>query len=92
MKYLLLLAEVSTGKVLLHDEETIFQYQNESEINYPYIFINNIEEAELEAYKIVENNPNVEVGLFTENEEWIKTIRGNYIPPIIVKDKWWKFW
>jgi hypothetical protein len=33
-----------------------------------------------------------EVAIFTETEECIKTIRGNYIPPVIVKDKWWKFW
>ena len=92
MKYLLLLAEASTGKILLHDEETIFEYQDENKIDYPYIFTDSIEEAELKASKIVDINPNVEVGLFTEKEEWIKTIKGNYIPPIIVKDKWWKFW
>ena len=91
MKYLLL-AEVETGKVLLQDGKTRFQYQNENEINYPYIPTDSIEEAEKVAQNVVGENPNIEVGIFDDKERWIKTIRGNYIPPVIVKDKWWKFW
>lgn len=92
MKYLLLLAQCSTGHVLHTDGKSIFDNRYENNTASPYIVVSNLENAEKEAESIVENNPNIEVGLYTEKEEWIKTIRGNYIPPIIVKDKWWKFW
>jgi hypothetical protein len=92
MKYLLLLAKYSTGQVLHTDGKSLFDSRYEGNSASPYIVVSNLENAEKEAESIVENNPNIEVGLYTEKEEWIKTIRGNYIPPIIVKDKWWKFW
>jgi hypothetical protein len=92
MKYLLLQAKYETGQVLHTDGFTLFQYQEEGCTICPYLVVSSIEEAEKRALGIVSKNPNIEVAIFTENEECIKTIRGNYIPPVIVKDKWWKFW
>jgi hypothetical protein len=92
MKYLLLQAKYETGQVLHTDGFTLFQYQNEKNTMCPYMVISSIEEAEKQAQNIVSNNPNIEVSIFTENEEYIKTIYGNYVAPPIKKDKWWKFW
>jgi hypothetical protein len=92
MKYLLLLTKYSTGQVLHTDGKSLFDSRYEGNTASPYIVVSNLENAESEAQSIVNNNPEIEVHLHTENEELIKTVRGNYIPPIIVKDKWWKFW
>jgi len=92
MKYLLLQAKYETGQVLHTDGFTLFQYQDESNTMCPYLIVLSIEEAAKQAQSIVNKNPNIEVVIFTETGEYIKTIRGDYIPPIIVKDKWWKFW
>jgi hypothetical protein len=93
MKYLLLLSQNSTGHVLNSDGKSIFHNQNGDNSDLPYISIfSNLEKAEEEAQRIVENNQNIEVGLYSEKEEWIKTIRGNFETSIIVKDKWWTFW
>lgn len=92
MKYLLLQAKYETGQVLHTDGFTLFQYRDESCTMCPYLVVSSIEEAEIQAQGIVSKNPNIEVAIFTESEEFIKTIRGNFIPHVIVKDKWWKFW
>ncbi|MEA5256188.1 hypothetical protein VB264_00225 [Arcicella aquatica] len=92
MKYLLLQTKYETGHVLHTDGFTLFQHQDKSNTMCPYLIVSSIEEAEKQAQSIVNKNPNVEVIIFTENEECIKTIHGDYIPPIIIKDKWWKFW
>jgi hypothetical protein len=92
MKYLLLLAQCTTGHVLHTDGKTIFNIQLQNNSAMPYIVVTGLENAEKEAQAIVEHNPSIEVGLYSEKEEWIKTIKGNYSNPPILKDKWWKFW
>ena len=93
MKYLLLLAKYSTGHVLHTDGKSVFNSRYENNSALPYIIVStNIYDAEKEAQAIVDNDPNIEVALYTENDELIKTIRGNYVAPKIIKDKWWKFW
>jgi hypothetical protein len=92
MKYLLLLTKSSTGQVLHTDGNLLFDSRYEKNTALPYIVVSSIENAEKEAQEIVINDPNIEVAIFTENEEYVKTIQGNYVAPPIKKDKWWKFW
>lgn len=92
MKYLLLQAKYETGQVLHTDGLTLFLNQDNGDTMCPYLVVSNSEEAEKQAQSIVIKNPNIEVAIFTSDEEYIKTVRGNYIPQTIVKDKWWKFW
>ena len=66
------------------------RYENNSAL--PYIIVSNIDNAEKEAQAIVDSEPNIEVVLYTEKDEFIKTIKGNCTAPKIIKDKWWKFW
>lgn len=92
MKHYLLVGQYSTGIILYPDGKTIFQHEEGNDIKYPYITVLSFEEAEKEALKIITDDPNLEVSIYEENEKLIKTVRGNYVAPQIVKDKWWKFW
>jgi hypothetical protein len=93
MKYKLLLSQYSTGHVLNVDGKSIFHSQNDDNSDLPYIGdFPNLHNAEKEAMVIVQDSPGIEVSLYTEKEQWIKTIRGNFETPIIIKDKWWKIW
>jgi hypothetical protein len=92
MKYLLLLGEYSTGHILHTDGKTIFHNRYENNSVLPCIIFSNIDDAEKEAQAIVENDPSIEVVLYTENDEIVKTVRGNFVAPKVVKDRWWKFW
>lgn len=92
MKYYLLVGQYSTGIILYPDGKTVFQHKEESNIQYPYITVSSLEEAEQESLKIINTNPNLEVSIYDVNEKHIKTIHGNYVAPPIKKDKWWKFW
>ncbi|MDZ7897991.1 MAG: hypothetical protein U5N85_08180 [Arcicella sp.] len=92
MKHYLLVGQYSTGIILHPDGKTIFQHKEENNIKYPYITVSSFEEAEKEALKIVINDPNLEVSVYDGNEEFIKTVHGNYIAPPVKKDSWWKFW
>jgi hypothetical protein len=92
MKHYLLLGQYSTGIILYPDGKTVFQQKEENNIEYPYITVSSLEDAEIEAFKIVTNDPNLEVSIYDENEKFIKTVHGNYIAPSVKKDRWWKFW
>lgn len=92
MKYYLLVGQYSTGVILYPDGKTVFQHKEESNIQYPYITVLSLEEAEKEALKIVTNYPNLEVSIYEENEKHIKTVHGDYVPPPIKKNRWWRFW
>ncbi len=92
MKYLLLQTKCSTGQILHTDGKLLFDGRYEGNTALPYIITFDLTNAEEEAQSIVEKDSSIEVTIFTENEEYVKTIHGNYIPPPIIKDKWWKFW
>jgi hypothetical protein len=92
MKYHLLVGQYSTGIILYPDGKTVFKHKEESNIEYPYITVSSLEEANREALRIVNTDPNLEVNIYEENEKHIKTVHGNYIAPPMVKNKWWKFW
>ena len=92
MKYFLLLIKCSTGQILHTDGKSMFDSRYENNSALPYIIVSNIDNAEKEAQAIVDSDPNIEVVLYTEKDEFIKTIKGNCTAPKIIKDKWWKFW
>lgn len=74
VNYLLVLTKASTGQVLHTDGNLLFDSRYEKNTAIPCIVVSDLTNAEQEARHIVSKKPTVEVSIFNENEEYIKTI------------------